>query len=201
MDLDKNFWNRRYQSGETGWDAGKITTPLKEYFDQLKDKNIKILIPGCGFGHEARYLWEQGFKNVYIADLSEIPLQEIKKSIPEFSENQLLKEDFFKLQEQDFDLIVEQTFFCAIDPSFRSAYAEKMFSLLKVGGKLIGLLFDDTLNTDKPPFGGSKEEYISYFRPYFTFKYFHPCYNSILPRAGRELFISLIKNKLFATCE
>ena len=53
MILDSNSWNERYISKNTGWDAGKITQPLKEYFDQLNSKNIKILIPGCGNSHEA----------------------------------------------------------------------------------------------------------------------------------------------------
>jgi thiopurine S-methyltransferase len=193
MDLDKNFWDHRYHTGDTGWDAGNITTPLKEYFDQLKDKKIKILIPGAGYGHEAKYLWERGFTNLFVADISSLPLESIKESLPNFPDEQLLNEDFFELAENNFDLIVEQTFFCAIHPKLRKKYAEKMHSLLRKGGKLAGLLFDDLLNDDKPPFGGTKEEYISYFRPLFEIKYFDKCYNSISPRAGRELFILLIK--------
>ena len=38
--LNKDFWYYRYVTSKTGWDVGKITTPLKEYFDQLNDKNI-----------------------------------------------------------------------------------------------------------------------------------------------------------------
>ena len=72
-------------------------------------------------------------------------------------------------------------------------YSRKMFELLKPGGKLVGLLFNDALNTDKPPFGGNKEEYEKYFKPYFELKVFDTAYNSIKPRAGRELFINLVK--------
>ena len=104
MDLDKNFWDQRYQSGETGWDAGKITTPLKEYFDQVSDKNCKILIPGCGYGHEAVYLWQQGFKNLFVLDISEIPLKELKNSLPDFPSDHLLKEDFFKFTKGIFEV-------------------------------------------------------------------------------------------------
>ena len=96
-------------------------------------------------------------------------------------------------QAQEKDLIVEQTFFCAINPSLRKAYAKKMHELLNKKGKLVGVLFNDVLNTDKPPFGGNKEEYISYFNPYFNFKTFDVCYNSIKPRANRELFINFEK--------
>lgn len=80
-----------------------------------------------------------------------------------------------------------------MDPSLRPKYAEKVHSLLKKDGKLVGLLFDDKFNQDGPPFGGTKDEYISYFRPWFEIKYFDKAYNSIPPREGRELFICLIK--------
>jgi hypothetical protein len=46
--LDRDYWSKRYQTNETGWDVGTPSTPLKEYIDQLENKNIKILIPGCG---------------------------------------------------------------------------------------------------------------------------------------------------------
>jgi thiopurine S-methyltransferase len=192
MDLDKKFWNQKYEKGDTGWDAGTITKPIKEYIDQVKNKDLRILIPGCGYGHEAEYIFNQGFKNTYVVDISPLPLENLKLRCPDFPAAQLLNADFFDLNLK-FDLIIEQTFFCALNPSLRPRYAEKMHSLLVKGGKLVGLLFDDKLNTDHPPFGGTKEEYISYFRPYFEIKYFDKCYYSIAPRAGRELFICLVK--------
>lgn len=194
MSLNKEFWDQRYVSSDTGWDASYITTPIKDYFDQLddKDKNLRILVPGCGNAHEAEYVFRSGFKNVFVADISAFPLENFKKRVPDFPAEQLLHVDFFLLKDS-FDLIIEQTFFCALDPKLRPEYAAKMAELLKPGGRLVGVLFNDTLNNDKPPFGGTKEEYISYFRPYFEIKYFENCHNSIPPRAGRELFIYLIK--------
>jgi methyl halide transferase len=192
MALDEQYWESRYKNQETGWDAGSVTTPIKEYIDQLKDKSMRILIPGCGNGYEAEYLFNKGFTNVFVCDLSEIPLNNLHKRCPGFPVSHLLKKNFFELDIK-VDLILEQTFFCAIDPSFRNAYAEKCFSLLSPNGKLTGLLFTDTLKVAGPPFGGTKEEYIKIFEPYFTFRHFDLCYNSIKPRAGRELFVCLLK--------
>ncbi len=192
IELNKDFWTTRYRENETGWDVGEITQPLKDYFDQLKNKDISILIPGAGNAHEAEYLFNNGFTNVVVMDISEEPLLNIQKRIPAFPKQHLVLGDFFE-HTNTYDLIVEQTFFCALNPSLRKAYAKKMYETLKPNGKLVGLLFNDVLNTDKPPFGGNKEEYISYFEPYFTFKVFDTCYNSIKPRAGRELFIVLEK--------
>ena len=61
-------------SQTAGWDIGYPSTPLKEYIDQLKDKSITILIPGCGNAYEAAYLFERGFKQVTLVDLSALPL-------------------------------------------------------------------------------------------------------------------------------
>jgi len=172
----------------TGWDIGHISTPLKAYFDQLTNKDLKILIPGCGNAYEAEYLYNKGFKNVYVVDLSETALHNFKNRVPDFTQPQLLHLDFFDL-DMRFDLIIEQTFFCAIEPSLRARYAQKMSRLLTDSGKLVGLLFNDALNLQQPPFGGNKKEYLTYFIPYFNIAIFESCYNSIESRKNRELFI------------
>ena len=188
--LDSTYWSERYRSQQIGWDAGGITTPLKAYFDQLENKDIEILIPGCGNGYEAEYLFNNGFRNVWVIDLAIEPLQNLKLRCPSFPENHLIQGDFFELEKQ-FDLIVEQTFFCALPLTMRSDYAKKMYQLLKPNVKLMGLLFNCPLNLEFPPYGGSAAEYEEYFAPYFEFEVFDEAHNSIKPRAGRELFILL----------
>lgn len=188
MNLSKDYWENRYLTEETGWDIGYVSTPIKTYLDQLEDKSIMILIPGAGNAHEAEYAFKSGFKNTFIIDLSQKAIQNIKTRVPEFPDSQLIFGDFFDL-EMKFDLILEQTFFCAIHPKLRSAYAKKMTELLKPSGKLVGLLFNATLNTDKPPFGGDPLEYQNYFEPYFDMAIFEAAHNSIPERANRELFI------------
>ncbi len=192
MLLDKEYWNTRYKTDDFGWDAGEITTPLKNYFDLLTNKSLKILIPGGGNSYEAEYLFKKGFENVHVLDFAEEPLKNIKDRCKNFPTSHLIRDDFFNHKGQ-YDLIIEQTFFCSINPELRNAYAKHVHELLKPKGKLVGVLFNDVLNTDKPPFGGNKEEYLAYFIPYFNFKVFEPCYNSIKPREGRELFIHFVK--------
>lgn len=196
MDYLEKYWTKRYAQGNTGWDLGSTSAPLKEYLDQLENKELKILIPGAGNGYEAEYLFKNGFKNVYVLDISRHPLLEFENRNPIFPKENILNEDFFSHIGQ-YDLILEQTFFCSFIPlpSTRQDYARKMHENLKPGGKLVGLWFDTPLvqDTDKRPFGGSLVEYRSYLDPYFDCKYFGPCYNSILPRAGKELFGIFIK--------
>lgn len=123
-------------------------------------------------------------------DFAELPLQNIKTRIPDFPSEQLIQQDFFEHQEH-YDLIIEQTFFCAINPSLRQYYGEHMKALLKPKGKLVGLLFNDVLNTDKPPFGGNIEEYQMLFSALFDIKLMETAYNSVKPRDGRELFVMM----------
>jgi len=190
-DLNSEYWNNRYLKKEFSWDVGEVSTPLKKYFDQLTSKEIIILIPGAGNAYEAEYLFDKGFKNVYVCEISEVAIRNFLERCKRFDPGHVLKSDFFELQNIKFDLVIEQTFFCALEPSLRQQYFEKMCEILKPGGKLIGLFFDDALNNDKPPFGGDKAEYLSYIKPPFKIKTFETAYNSIKPRAGRELFINL----------
>lgn len=185
--FNKVFWTNNYANNLTGWDIGEISTPLKEYFDQIDTKEIKILIPGAGNSYEAEYLYNNSFKNITIVDIAQQPLINIKKRIPNFSSNNLIQCDFFE-HNAKYQLIIEQTFFCALPPILRENYVKKMHDLLEDKGKLIGLLFDDELNTEKPPFGGSKKEYLELFSKYFNIKSLDNCYNSIKPRIGTELF-------------
>lgn len=181
-------WESRYKEGRTGWDIGHISTPLKEYFDQLEDKSIQILIPGAGNAYEAEYLINSGFNNIYVLDIAPSPLKEFAQKNPSFPKSRLIQTNFFDFSGQ-FDLIVEQTFFCAINPEHRKSYASKVNELLKPNGKLVGLLWSVQMNKDQPPYGGSKEEYLNYFDEYFNYIHFNTAYNSIKPRAEKELFI------------
>lgn len=192
MNLNKAYWTKRYLSNDIPWDAGAVTTPIKEYIDQLTNKELKILIPGVGNGYELRYLYEKGFKNVYGLDFSETPINSFSKANPYFPKQQLLVDDFFE-HSATYDLIIEQTFFCALQPELRPLYVNKMHSLLKPNGKLVGVLFVFPLTEKGPPFGGSLEEYEQLFSTNFLIETLHPCYNSIKPRQNNEYFIILKK--------
>ncbi|MDA9089542.1 TPMT family class I SAM-dependent methyltransferase [Maribacter arcticus] len=191
MKEEQNYWTQRYKEQQTGWDIGYPSTPIKEYVDQLTDKTIEILIPGAGNAYEAEYLWKKGFKNVHILDISDVPLIQFKKRNPDFPVTQMHQTDFFEFQGQ-YDLIIEQTFFCSIVPSDknRNAYAKHMAELLKPTGKLVGVWFNIPLSGDmeKRPFGGDKKLYTRYLSPILKTITFDPCYNSIAPRQGSELF-------------
>lgn len=190
--LDENYWSERYAGNDTGWDLNGISTPLKEYFDQLTDKDIAILIPGCGSSYEAAYLLQLGFTNITLIDIAAVLCNKLRKQFHSNldTEIKIICDDFFQHNSQ-YDLIIEQTFFCALDPSLRKEYAAHMHQLLRPGGKLTGVLFNRHFEGG-PPFGGNEAEYGQLFEPFFEIAKMEPCYNSIAPRSGTELFFQLI---------
>jgi hypothetical protein len=187
------YWDSHYTAEKKiQWDIGYPSTPIKEYIDQLKDKNQKILVPGAGSGYEVEYLYNSGFKNVFFMDFAPSAVNRFKERNPTFPEDQILVEDFFEHQ-GEYNLIIEQTFFSSLPRSRRHEYVQKLNELLVENAKFMGLLFNHEFNFADPPFGGTEAEYASLFRSCFNFIHFETAYNSIKPRAGREIFLLLIK--------
>lgn len=191
-------WEKRWQTGQTGWDLGAASPPLTAYADQIppEKRNLRVLIPGCGNGYEALHLLRLGFTDVTMVDIAPTAVERLRQrldaSMPGWKAHlQVICADFFAL-EGPFDLILEQTFFCALDPALRPDYVRKMHDLLPPGGTLAGVLFDREFEGG-PPFGGDTAEYAALFRPLFQIRSLAPCYNSIPPRAGSEVFFILKK--------
>lgn len=191
--LDENYWSHRYLSGKTGWNIGYASYPLAQYLDQIGIKDVEILIPGGGNGYEAAYAYQNGFQNVHLLDFSKVAIKNFQEKFPDFPSDHIHLEDFFSHSKQ-YDLVLEQTFFCALNPNMRKNYVEKMLQLLKPGGKIAGVLFNREFEKEGPPFGGTLEEYLALFSGKFEEVSITPCYNSIPERQGSEYFISLKKS-------
>jgi thiopurine S-methyltransferase len=186
------YWDKEYGKERLGWDIGYVSPPLEDYFNQLQNKEIKILIPGAGNAYEAEFLYQKGFKNTFALDFSEKAVDSFLKRFPDFPRENMLVENYFEHQ-NTYDIIIEQAFFTSFPIEYRNDYAQKTHQLLKKGGKLVGLWFTHQFNNPFPPYGGTKEEYEALFGKYFQFKTFDIAYNSIKPRKGREFFIIMQK--------
>ncbi len=185
------YWDQRYTNNETSWDMKQVSPPLKGYIDSLTNTDLKILIPGCGNAYEAEYLLEKGFKNVTLIDFSKVVTDTLKEKYKNKSIS-IVNENFFDHQGK-YDLILEQTFFCALNPSLREKYVEECYHLLNDYGKIAGVLFNKKFAPVEPPFIATNEEYKKLFEPFFTFLKFEICNNSIAPRMGYELFFEFEK--------
>lgn len=192
---DQNFWNNQYKAHTTGWDLGEVSPPLKAYIDQLTTKDLRILIPGCGNTYEAGYLLQQGFTRVTVIDIAPELVATLQQKFAGNNNINIILGDFFE-HEGQYDLILEQTFFCALHPSLRKNYVAQMHHLLAAKGKLAGVMFNRYFEEQGPPFGGEKQEYEQLFRQHFHFKTMQPCYNSFSKRSGTELFVILQKKQV-----
>ena len=191
-ELNADFWNHRWKSGLTGWDIGYASPPLVEYMSQYEDKSVSILIPGCGNSYEAENLLSKGFDDITLIDISEELTNRLRERFKKAPQIKVIYEDFFNHVGQ-YDLILEQTFFCAQILDRREEYVRHVASLLKKGGRLVGVLFNVDFGKEGPPFGGDENEYRKLFSGLFDIRVMSPCYNSIPPRAGSELFVVMVK--------
>ncbi|MBI3812313.1 MAG: methyltransferase domain-containing protein [Nitrospirae bacterium] len=195
---DAAFWAELYRTGDTGWDQGGPSPGLVDFLKNdlgpgraVPFRSGRALVPGCGHGHDARALAVAGFEV--------IGLDVVKKAVEEAArtaEAEGLKNirfeqaDFLKLPVRlrgPYDLIFENTFFCAIDPDHRDRYVESAATLLKPGGFLLGVFYNIRPETG-PPFGTTREELSDRFGHRFTLVLDHVP-RSIPRREGKELLM------------
>ena len=164
-------WQRRYEEKDTPWDKG---APSPVLVDFLREHQItgRVLVPGCGRGHDARALAAQPDATVIGLDLSTAAVKQARKLVPESMGNlSYVAGDFFHLAEGSagtFDWIVEHTCFCAIDPQQRNDYVSTAARALRTGGKIFGIFYLDPDNQTSPPFPATRDELSTRFDPHFT---------------------------------
>lgn len=190
------YWDEKYLLNESQWDIGTPTPIFMDWFQKNK-KIKKILIPGCGKGHDAFFLASLGH-DVYALDFSKQATNSMFKSAKKQNINiNILNNDIFNIKEYHgfFDIILEYTFFCAIPPISRGKYIETVFNLLNHNGKFVGILLpiNKKINEGGPPFGVNLSEVLNMFAKYFKII---DCYESdlsIKPRRGNEKFVTMEK--------
>lgn len=188
----KEYWNNRWINKQTGWDISQASPALVKILNKYP-KDASILIPGCGNAYEAEYLIKNDYKNITLIDISEELCNNLKAKFSVYKNApKIICGDFFEHNGQ-YDLILEQTFFCAIEPKMRENWCSKMNALLKDTGKVEGLLFNIIFEKAGPPFGGSQVEYEQMFTKYFSKVQFNECLTSIAPRKGTEIEFILEK--------
>jgi SAM-dependent methyltransferase len=162
----ENVWESRYQAKETNWDKGEPSPGLVDFLaahPQLERGTV--LVPGCGFGHDARAWALAGFTAIGV-DLAPSAVrgsqERTKDDRATFRLGNFLADEPFQL----FDWVFEHTLYCAIDPAQRGAYKDAVLRWLKPRGQYLAVnyLIPDV---DGPPFGTTKEEVVKRFEPDF----------------------------------
>ena len=158
-------WEKHYQSEDLGWDLGKVSPPFLSLWKEQNLVPCNTIIPGCGRGHEAVFLAENGFR-VTAVDYCNGAVNALRKSIADKGlECDILHQDFFDLDsshDSSYELMLEQTFFCAISPSQRKLYVETAHRILKFGGLLLGLFYE-TNAEGGPPFNTTRSDILHHF--------------------------------------
>lgn len=190
--LGEKFWDEQWKSNTIGWDIGHVSPPIASLIDTINNKDTSILIPGCGSAYEAEYMLSKGFTNITLIDISKSACDILIDKFRDNTNVKIIHGDFFKLDAY-FEVIIEQTFFCAIPPQWRTKYLWKMHQLLNTNGVLMGLLFNRTFDAG-PPFGGNEAEYRNLFNFAFEIALFEKAENSIDPRKNSELLFLFKKN-------
>ncbi|MFT6799092.1 MAG: hypothetical protein ACJAWA_001216 [Nonlabens sp.] len=193
MKYDQNYWQKRYVDHITGWDLGRASKPLKSIVDKIENKELNILIPGAGNAYEAEYLIEKGFSKITVLDIALQPLLQLKERLKNTEGISIVQSDFFK-HKGSYDLILEQTFFCALESRFRESYINKCHELLKNNGCIEGVLFDFESKTNEPPYPATIKEYKILFQKKFDIINLDRCLISEEARQGKELIIKMKKN-------
>jgi SAM-dependent methyltransferase len=166
-------WQRRYDQNDTPWDKGAPAPALVKF---LHEKQIagRVLVPGCGRGHEVRALGTQPTTSVVGLDLSDTAIAQAKEISSQASSDMdisFIVGDFFHLPsklKRSFDWLVEHTCFCAIEPRQRPDYVRAASTALRTGGKIFGIFYLNPETESGPPFAVSKKELSELFDPRFT---------------------------------
>lgn len=150
--MSSEAWQQRYDAGETGWDRGGPSPALLRWINERALLPCRILVPGCGRGHEVIELTSQGF-DVTAIDFAKTPVRELTHRLVESGfVADVMRENVLRfVAAESFDAIYEQTTLCAIDPKHWTSYEQRHFANLRSGGRLFALLMQSNKH-DGPPY-------------------------------------------------
>ena len=186
-------WEARYQTGDMPWEKGAAAPPLVEWLSRNQIHG-RILVPGCGCGHDVRELARAGAEPIGL-DLAPSAIH-LADSQPRVGAERYRLANLFELPPElvgAFDWVFEHTCFCAIEPGRRADYAAAVAAALKPRGRLLAIFYLDPGHDDGPPYGVTREALGDLFSSHFETldEYVPPV--SYPGREGRELVRMLRK--------
>jgi methyl halide transferase len=136
----REFWAKRFQSGEMPWDRGDANPQLGTWLASGALRPCRILVPGCGSGYEVAALAAAGFE-VTALDYAPEALGRTRKLLKAANlKAELVEADALAwLPDRAFDAIYEQTCLCALYPDQWRDYADQLHRWLACDGTLYAL--------------------------------------------------------------
>lgn len=191
-DIEKeSFWSQIYQAQENpGWNLGEPAEALKDMLPRLKISRSRILVLGCGEGHDAAFFAQAGHV-VTAVDISPAALERARKLYGHLEDLHFVQADLFKLPrefDQAFDVVFEHTCFCAINPQKRQDLVKVWNRVLAPEGHLMGVFFAFE-KRQGPPYGGTEWELRQRLKSAYHPIFWGRWQKSTPQRQGKELFI------------
>ena len=193
------YWEESYRSEEMGWDLGGPTPIFDQWIGTCKEQLV-ICILGAGNGWDAINFARRGHI-VTAVDFAKLATTNMliaaKNNHVEMDIRHMDIFDLNQIYENHFDVVLEYTCYCAIDPNRRSDYLKMVYKILKPEGEFVGLLFptDKDPSEGGPPFAVQLGPTIELISEYFSLIKQEIPSLSVKPRSGRELFIIFQKSK------
>ena len=153
------------------WEKGAPSPGLVDFLTGGPVRG-RVLVPGCGLGHDVRALAATADEVVGL-DIAQSAIEHARTS-PKAGRERYLLGDFLNMPPElrgTFDWVWEHTCFCAIDPAMRPAYVEAAADALRAGGHLLAIFYLDPGHDhpdDGPPFGVNLAELDRLFGGRFT---------------------------------
>jgi SAM-dependent methyltransferase len=145
-------WEQRYRAGRTAWDRGGVSPALEHWLGTGQVPAGRVLVPGCGHGHEVAELVRAG-RQVTAVDIAAQPVMRLVGQLNDLGLHAtVIQADLLNWQPAEpFDAIYEQTCLCALDPGHWSDYEQRLRDWLLPQGRLLAL-FMQTGREGGPPF-------------------------------------------------
>lgn len=194
---DSQLWSQRYITHETGWDMGAPSPSLLWAVDKLKLPKMRVAVLGCGLGHDAHFMASKGHM-VTGFDFSAEAIQSAEALYPSQTNLKWVCKDVFEMSEEfknSFDLVLEHTCFCAVDPERRKELVKVWKNILSDEGQVLGIFFVMP-KTYGPPYGATEQEIHDLLVKEFRFNLWTRSRASHPKRLGRELIVlTRLKNR------
>lgn len=188
---NEKFWTGKYlEMASPGFNLEQPHPELASALQQLKIYKSRILVPGCGFGHDAALLAQKGHI-VTAIDISPEAIKGAKQRYGHIENLEFIEANVFDLDpsfEHSFDLIFEHTFYCAVTTDLRDQVIKLWKKLLDDTGHILGIFFVVPKRTG-PYFGGSEWELREKLQNRFRFLYWTRLHHSPGWRKGAELMV------------
>ena len=181
-------WNRRYAEHDTPWDKGGAHPVLRDLLTRGALRG-RVLVPGCGTGHDVRELARRGL-SVTGLDVAPLALDRARLYDKVADETYELGDFLAPMAgaRGPFDGVFEHTCFCAIDPARRADYLRSAAAVLEPGGRLLAVFFTDPdRDGEGPPYGCTRAELDGLFGGHFRLLEEHREIPTFPERHGREL--------------